>query len=132
MNKLVHIIFTFYFTLISSGVLYSKHSCGDSVSRSIYGISIDSGSKCCCSHDSASHDKGCCESETTIFKAETQKFSAQTHLKVLKPCEFNLLYTHVFEFNYVEFKELNDVVNFVHPPPKPPIPIFILHNNLLI
>ena len=132
MNKLLHIVFTFYFTLVSSGVLYSKHSCGESVSRSIYGISIDSGSKCCCSHDSAEHDKGCCESETKVIKAETQKFNAQTHFKVWKPFEIKLLYTHLFELTYNEFREVKNVITFVDPPPEPPTPLFILNKKLLI
>lgn len=132
MNKLLHILFTFYFTLVSSGVLYSKHSCGENVSHSIYGISIGSGSKCCCSHDSAEHDNGCCESEIKVLKAEMQKFNTQTHLKVWKLCELNLFYNQVIALNYVEFKELNNVVTIVHPPPKPPTPIFIFINNLLI
>lgn len=132
MNKLIHILFTFYFTLVSSGVLYSKHSCGESVSHSVYGISIDSGSKCCCSHDSAEHDKGCCESETTVLKAETQKLSAKNHVTIWNPLELNLFYTHTLELYCNEFKELTRVISFVHPPPKPPTPLFILNNNLLI
>ena len=132
MNKIIHIIFTFYFTLISSGVLYSKHICGDNISHTVYGISIGSGSKCCCSHDSAEHNKGCCQSETTVLKAETQKFSAQTQFKIWKPFELNLLYTHSFELICNEFKELNRVIAFVHPPPKPPTPLFILNKKLLI
>lgn len=132
MSRFFHIIFTLYFTFISSGVLFSKHICGDSVSRSIYGVSIDSGSKCCCSHDSAEHYKGCCKSETTVLKAETQKFNAQTQFKIWKPFELILLYTHSLQFICNEFKELNLIISFVHPPPKPSSPLFILNKKLLI
>jgi hypothetical protein len=132
MNKLFHIIFTLYFTVISSGVLFSKHICGDRVSRSVYGISIDSENNCCCSHDSAEHNKGCCKSETTVIKAETQKFSVHSQFNIWKTFELNLLYTHTFVLAFKEFEELNYVVTLVHPPPKPPTYLFIYNKSLLI
>ena len=132
MIKLLHILFTFYFTLVSSGVLYSKHYCGSSVSHSLYGISIGSGSKCGCSHDNKQHNKECCKSETKILKADTQKTGIQSQFKVCKPFEFSLLYTQSFECGINEFRVVKYVMAFVHPPPEPPTPLFIMNRNLLI
>ncbi|MDO8998295.1 MAG: hypothetical protein Q7W45_00915 [Bacteroidota bacterium] len=132
MIKLIHILFTIYFTLVSSGVLYSKHYCGTRVSHSVYGISLGSGSKCGCSHESEAHNKGCCKSETKILKAETQKVFSASQCKISKPFELSLLFAHTFEFYLTENRSWNHVIDFVHPPPKPPNPLFILNRNLLI
>lgn len=132
MIRLVHILFTIYFTLVSSGVLYSKHYCGTSVSHSVYGISLGSGSKCGCSHDKKEHDKDCCKSETKILKADTQKTSIQNQFKVCKPLSLDVIHTYLTEFKISPFNASKYLLASIHPPPKPPNPLFILNRNLLI
>ena len=132
MNRLVHILFTIYFTLVSSGVLYSKHYCGTSVSHSVYGISLGSGGKCGCSHDKKEHDKDCCKSETKILKTDIQKTAFQNQFKVCKPLSIELFGCNFIQLNINFNGAEKRVFTFTHPPPKPPNPLFILNQNLLI
>jgi len=133
MNKILTILFTIYFTTISSGVIFGKHYCGDSVSRDVWGVSIDSSdSKCCCSHDSIEHSEDCCKSETIVLKSESDKFNPSAQFKLFKPFELELFFTYSLNFIFNENRESNDVSIIIHPPPEPSSPLYILHKILLI
>lgn len=132
LSRVAHILFVVYFTLVSVGLLYNEHYCGERVSRTICGIGVDSEINCCCNHHSPQHDKGCCKSETKLLKADTQKLSAQAQFKIGMPFELNLFYGSLKELDFREFIGLNTIIAFDHPPPETSTPIFLLYKNLLI
>lgn len=133
MKKFLTILFTLYFTTVSLGIPFSKHYCGNTVSKSIWGVKLGAGKSCGCNHKNTNHKKKCCKSETTVLKTDTQKFQASSQYKLTIPFEFGLLFMHTFELINYSFRKADCSIYYDnHAPPEPSSPIFILHRKLLI
>jgi hypothetical protein len=132
MKRGVIILFTFYFYLVSTGVVLGTHYCGKSVSHTLWGMSMDSqGCKC---SPKAAKKTGCCKQEHDWLKANTDDSRTITFDFQLKKLELQLFATIAYSFvghHAVEQKRTSLAVS--HPPPPPcAIPLFIRNRSILI
>ena len=132
MKNTLLILFTFYFTLTSIGVLYSTHYCGTKVSNTVWGISISPKKACACKHDGKKHKKSCCSSDSKWVKAQTDNSKVQASVKLNKLTFSQSLFI-ITIFNYIISPNMEeDCFKVSHSPPLPEEPLFLLHRSLII
>jgi hypothetical protein len=132
MKNTLLILFTFYFTLTSVGVLYSTHHCGTKVSSTVWGVSISQERACACKHDGKKHKKSCCKSDSKWVKAATDQSKLQASLQLNK-LSFSQSLVISSIFNYIISPNKEEICFKVsHSPPLPEDPLFLLHRSLII
>lgn len=130
MRKHLVVLFTVYFFISSTGLLYSKHFCGKRSSRSIWGINISDTKACQCKHDGKDHKKKCCTTTSQWHKAN---FDAAKHFHSSLNFQQFLAPTLFIQLDYIIDDDSHILVRpNNHSPPVFKTAYFIIIRKLLI
>ena len=134
MKKGFFLLFTLYFFLTTTGVVFGTHYCGKKTSHTIWGMSIFDSNGCKCKHKSNGHSKGCCKQESKWIKADIDDSK-------ISVSNFQIKNTELIAFNNLSFVCLKlfffnskPILSFQidHPPPLYQLPSFLQNRTLII
>jgi hypothetical protein len=127
------ILFTFYFFLTSTGIVLGKHSCGNKISYTAWGIPVGEAKGCKCKHKESpsEHKKNCCKSDTKWLKCASSDSKTQPSFEICKNTSIplNSLFLSLF---YLPVNTAYQAYKIDHSPPLPDIPLFLKNRILLI
>lgn len=134
MKKSLLLLFTFYFFLASTGVVFGTHYCGKKKSHTVWGVSISESNACKCAGKHPAKSKGCCKNESTWLKADTDDSKTQTSNFQFNKGE-KILFVNLFvTLSYLNIHNTKPVLSYQvsHPPPIYELPLFLQVRSLLI
>lgn len=134
MKKGFLVLFTFYFFLSSTGVVFGTHYCGKKKSHTIWGLSIPDSNACKCSGKHPVKAKGCCKNESKWIKADTDDSKTQTNNFQFNKEEKALFIDFYVTLSYINISNTKPVLSYQvsHPPPLYELPLFLKVRSLLI
>jgi hypothetical protein len=131
MKRSIILLFTFYFFLASTGVVFGTHQCGKKVSYTLWGIPLDAdGCKC---PPKAAKKAGCCKHESEWLKADTDDTKTSNSDFQLKQSEKFIVAVFIYSFvPQIIDKQGSSDIQLDHSPPRCDLPIFLRNRSILI
>lgn len=134
MKKSILLLFTFYFFLSSTGVVFGTHYCGKKKSYTLWGVSIPDSDACKCAGMHPVKSKGCCKNESKWIKANTDDSKTQTNNFQFNKGE-KILFVNLFvTLPYFNIPKPKPAISYQanRPPPIYELPLFLQVRSLLI
>jgi len=131
MKKSLLVRFTFYFLLISIGVVYGRHDCGKKVSHSLWGVTISQSKACSCVHTSELQQKKCCKKNVKWIKTNSNASKTDFNFH-FKKTEIVVPVFFVFIWNNIKPDNAYRSFTISHSPPYGSTPLYLKNRILLI